>query len=100
MVVWMSPNGELLGNHLYDRNFQTIVSVDMDRSVLTECIWFEETNSINCNAYSPYSEEPVWSVNLQDIPSFHGGYIDGNFMYIFGDDNEISSIYLGSPSSP
>jgi len=100
IVVWMSPDGELLGNHLYDRNFQTMIAVDMDRSVLTECIWFEETNSINCNAYSPYSEEPGWSVNLQDIPSFHGGYIDGNFMYIFGDDNEISSIYFGSPSSP
>ncbi|MBK5107183.1 MAG: PQQ-binding-like beta-propeller repeat protein [Anaerolineales bacterium] len=100
IVVWMSPDGELLGNHLYDRNFQTIIGVDMDSSTLTECVWFEESKSIDCNTYSPLSEDPVWSITLSDIPSFHGGFIEGNIMYIFGEDNEIYLAYLGEPATP
>jgi peptide/nickel transport system permease protein len=100
IVVWMSPEGEILGNHHFDRNFQTLVAMDMDRSILTECIWFDDTNSIDCSSYSPYSQEAVWSAILQDIPSFNGGYIDGNMMYVFGENDEIYLIDLGGPTSP
>jgi hypothetical protein len=100
IVVWMSPEGELLGNHLNDRNFQTMIDVDMARSLLTECIWFEETNSLACSGYSPNSEEAVWKHNIQDIPSYQGGFIAGNYIYIFGEENEIFVIYIGEPATP
>ena len=100
IVVWMSPEGEILGNHLYDRNFQTNIGVDMDRSLLTKCIWFDETNSIECSSYSPYSDEAVWSATIQDIPSYDGAYIDGDIMYVFGENDEIFSINLGGPAAP
>jgi len=100
IVVWMAPDGELLGNHLYDRNFQTIIAVDMERSFLRECIWFKESQSIDCNVYSPASENPVLSMTIKDITSYAGGFIDGDFLYIFGEENELFPIYLGEPTFP
>ncbi|MGB5843312.1 MAG: PQQ-binding-like beta-propeller repeat protein [Anaerolineales bacterium] len=100
IIVWMAPDGELLGNHLYDRNFYTIVSADMERSILTECRWFEESRSLDCNAYTPTSDDPIWSVNLKDILSYDGGFIDGNHLYLFGEENELFVVFLGEPTMP
>ena len=97
IVVWMSPDGILLGNHLFDRDFQTMVDSDMESSLLTECIWFEETNSIDCTWLSPTSEESLSTVTLDGIPSFERGFIDGETLFIFGDANEFSYVHLGNP---
>jgi len=100
IIAWMSPDGDLLGNHLFDRNIHTMVDIDMESSMLTECIWFEETNSIDCSFYSPYSEESFSTVTIDEIPSFEGGFIDEDYLFVFGENNEIYAIFIGEPISP
>jgi hypothetical protein len=100
ILVWMAPNGELLGNHVYDRNFNTMVSDDLEKGLLTVCIWFEDTKSIECSIYSPKSEEPVGTTIIENIPTYQGGYLDGDYINVFGEDNTMYRIYLGDQISP
>jgi outer membrane protein assembly factor BamB len=97
IVVWMTSNGELLGNHLVERNARTLVAYDMENSLLTECKYFELAQTMDCKTYSPTADEPVWEVLLNEIPPYHGGFINDNYIYLIGDDNVFSAVYIGGP---
>ena len=77
-----------------------VSSIIPSSCVLREGVKFEDTSSFECTSYSPLSEEPVGSVTIQDIPSFQGGYIEGDYMYVFGENDEIFLISLGALISP
>ena len=53
--------------------------------------------TMECKAYLSISEEPIWEVNLEDIPPFIGGVIEGDHIYLFGEDNSITAVFIGSP---
>ena len=97
IVTWMTAEGDLVGSHLLERDFQAIVAYDMDNSLLTECKGFEETESIECTAYSPNSDEPLWVINLKEIPPYHRGIIVDHHLYLIGEDNTLTAVYLGEP---
>jgi hypothetical protein len=100
IIVWMTADGDLLGRHLIERNAHTVVAYDMESSLLTECRGFEETQTLECEAYSPTSVEPIWKALLKDIPPFIGGVIEGDHIYLFGEDNSITAVFIGSPKVP
>ena len=97
IIVWMSPDGELLGNHLFDRSSHTLIDADMERSLLTECRWFDETESIDCSAYSPTVDDPLWTVTIPGVSRFSNGFIDGEIIYLFGENDELISVFIGEP---
>ena len=98
IIVWMSPEDGLLGRHLLDKNAHTVVSIEIENSLLTECIGFDESQSMECKAYLSISDEPIWEVDLEDIPPFIGGVIEGDHIYLFGEDNSITAVFIGSPN--
>jgi hypothetical protein len=98
IIVWMTPEGEILGRHVVERSFQNIVSIDMEKSLLTECIGFEDTQTIECTAYSPKSFEPIWEVVAKDIPSYYAGMLIEDYLYLFGE--EIYAVFVGEPTIP
>jgi peptide/nickel transport system permease protein len=100
IVVWMTADGDLLGRHLIERNAHSVVAYDMENSLLTECRGFEETQTLECKAYSPTSDEPIWEALLKDNPPFFGGVIEGAHIYLFGEDNSITAVFIGSPKAP
>ena len=97
ILVWMSAEGELLGSRLIERDFHAIVAYDMNNSLFTEYKGFEETESIECKVYTPNSDEPLRLINLKDIPPYDYGAIAGNYLYIIGEDNTFTAVYLGEP---
>ncbi len=97
IIVWMSSEDGLLGRHLLDRNAHTVVSIEIENSLLTECIGFDEIQTMECKAYLSISEEPIWEVDLEDIPPFIGGVIEGDHIYLFGENNSITAVFIGSP---
>jgi ABC-type dipeptide/oligopeptide/nickel transport system permease subunit/sugar lactone lactonase YvrE len=96
IIVWISSSGDLLGRHLLERNQHTIFDFDMDNSLLTECTVFDDTRTLQCMAYSPISDEPIWQILLNDIPLFQSGYIDDGIAYLFDEENVITAVYIGS----
>jgi hypothetical protein len=68
----------------------------MEKSLLTECLGFEQTIILECTAYSPTSVEPVWNVQVSDIPPFLRGVIQGDQVYLFGEENSVTGVYIGS----
>lgn len=99
IIVWMSPEDGLLGRHLLERNAHTVVSIEIEKSLLTECNGFDESQTIECKAYLSISEEPIWEVGLEDIPPFIGGVIEGDHIYLFGEDNSITAVFIGGPKN-
>jgi hypothetical protein len=95
----MSSEDGLLGRHLLDRNAHTVVSIEIENSLLTECFGFDETQTMECKAYLSISEEPIWEVDLEDIPPFIGGVIEGDHIYLFGEDNSITAVFIGNPTN-
>jgi len=100
IIVWMSSEGGLLGRHLLERNAHTVFSIEMEKSLLTECKGFDEIQTMGCKAYLSTSEEPIWEVDLENIPPFFGGVIEGDHIYLFGEDNSITAVFIGSPKIP
>ena len=95
----MSPEGELLNRHLIPRDSHTFVAYDMENSILTECTYFEVTQTFECNAYSPQSSEPFWTESITAIPSYDYGYIEDRYLILFSrKDNSVMAIYLGNPT--
>jgi hypothetical protein len=70
----------------------------MEKSLLTECIGFEDTQTIECTAYSPKSFEPIWEVVAKDIPSYYAGMLIEDYLYLFGE--EIYAVFVGEPTIP
>lgn len=100
IVVWMSPEGELLNRHLVARDSHTFVAYDMEHSFLTECTYFDATQTLEYNAFSPTSSEPFWSESIADIPAYDFGFIEGRYLYLFNrDDDSVTAVYLGNPVS-
>lgn len=99
IIVWMSSAGDLLGRQLLERNLGTIFSIDMENSILTECKGFDETQTLDCKAYSPTSEEPIWEILLKDMPHFQSGYIEDNYIYLIDEENVINAVYIGGPET-
>jgi len=97
MVVWMSAEGDLLGSHSVEGDIHSFVAYDMSNSLLTECKGFEDTESIECKVYSPNSDEPLWGINLEDIPPYYWGIIEDHHIYLLGEDNTLTAVYLGEP---
>ena len=99
IIVWMSPNGEIIGRHLLERNFQNITSIDSEKSQLTKCTEFESEQTMECKTYSAKSGELIWEVFLKDIPHYYGGKIIDNFLYLYAEDNSIYELFIGEPPS-
>jgi peptide/nickel transport system permease protein len=98
MVVWMSAEGDLLGSHSVEGDIHSFVAYDMSNSLLTECKGFVDTESIECKVYSPNSDEPLWGINLENIPPYNWGIIEGHHLYLMGEDNTLTAVYLGEPA--
>ncbi|MHA2401622.1 MAG: outer membrane protein assembly factor BamB family protein, partial [Candidatus Kariarchaeaceae archaeon] len=98
VIVWMTAEGELLGRRLIERSIYNFVSIDMENSLLTECWGFEQTQTLECKAYSPNFAEPVWEVQVEDIPPFIWGEIEGEQVFLIGEDNSITALHIGNPN--
>ena len=93
----MTAEGELLGRYLIERSIDNFASIDMEESLLTECWGFEDTQTLECKAYTPTSAEAVWEVQVGDIPSFMWGVIEGEQAFLIGEDDSITAVHIGSP---
>lgn len=100
IVAWMSPDGELLGNYLYDRSWEAMMFEDYERSMLTECRWFPETETMECNSYSPMADESIRTVQIPDVPFLAGGFLEDDILYLFSGEDQLSAVYLGEPALP
>jgi hypothetical protein len=74
------------------------LTVDDENSLLKECMGFEQTQTLECKAYSPLSSEPIWEVQVADIPPFISGIFDREYVYLIGEDNSITAVFVGSPN--
>lgn len=97
IVVWMTAEGELLGRYLIERSVDNFATIDMEDSLLTECWGFEDTQTLECKAYTPTSAEAIWEVQVGDIPPFIWGVIEGEQAYLIGEDDSITAVHIGSP---
>lgn len=98
-IVWMSPDGELLNRHLVSRDSHSFDAYDMENSTLTDCMYFDASQTLECEAYTPYSAEPFWIQSISDIPAYDYGFIEGKYLYLFSrEDNKVTAVYLGDPS--
>lgn len=98
-VVWMTAEGELLGRKLVHWNRGRVNFMDYENSLLTECFSIPETHSLECSRYSPTSEEPIWRINIKDIPQFHQGSFYEDFLYLEGEENTLIKVFIGNPGS-
>jgi hypothetical protein len=98
LLLWMTPEGELIGRRTIERSVHNLLTIDDENSLLTECMGFEQTQTLECKAYSPLSTEPIWEVQAMDIPPFNGGFYDGETIYLLGEDDSITAVFVGSPN--
>ena len=66
---------------------------------MTECTGFDDPQTLQCKAYSPTADGPIWEILLNDIPPFQSGYIDDGIAYLFDEDNVITAVYIGGPET-
>ncbi len=99
-IVWMDSGGNLLGAHLIEWEFDSILSFDLDRAQLTECVRFEDNESVGCKFYQSNSSDPAGEALLQDAPAYYHGQILDGYLYLYSTDHEIYAYYLGENTSP
>jgi peptide/nickel transport system permease protein len=96
IIVWITPEGELLGRYQYDRyfHFGRILNFNLENSSITECTYFEETSTLECAVYSPNTDEPKTILMLEYKEPFAGGIVIDDNLYIVNEDNVVTKIYI------
>lgn len=101
IVVWITPEGELLGRYQYDGyyHFGRILNFNLENSSITECMYFEESLSLECAVYSPNTDGPNTILMMDYKEPFAGGILIDEYLYIVNEDNLVTKIYIETEPS-
>jgi hypothetical protein len=96
-LVWVTLDGEVKGSHFWDWSSQRLVMPDFENSRIIECSYVETNSSMVCEAYAPGADSAVWDRTIPNLPEFEGGFIDGEYVYLQTIDEQLITVFLGSP---
>ncbi|HEX9615785.1 MAG TPA: PQQ-binding-like beta-propeller repeat protein [Anaerolineales bacterium] len=93
-LVWLSQDGQVLGTQNPGWGPGVFITEDYTQSRLVNCHHFLESETLECLAYAPGSDKPVWKIAIPGIPFFIFGSLDGNMAFL-SDGSRLQKVYLG-----
>jgi sugar lactone lactonase YvrE len=93
-LVWLSQDGQVLGTHYYGGGPGVFIIEDYTQSRLVNCHHFQDSETLECLAYGPGSETPVWKTAIPGIPFFVTGELEGEVAFV-SDGTRLTKVSLG-----
>ena len=95
-LVWLSPDGTIIGTHNFDWSKDILLSEDTGTS-LRLCRFDAGDSSLECEAYHPGETKPFWKETVSGIPSYDSIIANGDSLYISTHENELIKAHFDFP---